>query len=39
MEVRERGMKEERGLKNTENKEREKDRWNKKIIFCFRIVL
>ena len=33
MGVREKGLKEERGLKNIENKEREKDRWNKKLIF------
>ena len=40
MGVRERGLKEEKGLKNTENKEREKGKWNKKkILFCFRIEL
>ena len=40
MGVRERGLKEEKGQKNTENKEREKGKWNKKKnLFCFRIEL
>ena len=33
--VRERGLKEEKGQKNTENKEREKGKWNKKKIILF----